>query len=118
VVFEHLTHRPNESIGVAALNRKQADLIEQLIEQRRMVEQGKEDLFARDRPEPFFVKNLENVQGDERDHIILSMTYGPPPGVRQVYQRFGPINRDGGSRRINVLITRARSALTVIHSMT
>ncbi len=55
-----------------------------------------------------FVKNLENVQGDERDHILISMTYGRKPGESSVAQNFGPVNRKQGHRRLNVLFTRAR----------
>src|SRR5439155_24338911 len=65
----------------------------------------------------FFVKNLENVQGDERDVIFISTTFGPAPGSRAVYQRFGPISRNDGWRRLNVLFTRARKSVTVFTSM-
>ncbi len=58
--------------------------------------------------EPLFVKNLENVQGDERDHIFISMTYGKKHGEPSLSQNFGPINRKQGHRRLNVLFTRAR----------
>ena len=69
------------------------------------------------REEPLFIKNLENVQGDERDVIFISMTYGPrEPGVR-VFQRFGPINSDVGWRRLNVLFTRSRKRMHIFSSM-
>ena len=58
-------------------------------------------------PEPLFIKNLENVQGDERDVIFISATYGPDAKGNQ-YQRFGPINGPNGHRRLNVLFTRAK----------
>src|SRR5262249_31179785 len=58
-----------------------------------------------------FVKNLENVQGDERDFIFISMTYGPEPGTAVLKQRFGPINRKQGHRRLNVLFSRARTRI-------
>ena len=67
--------------------------------------------------EEFFIKNLENVQGDERDHIIVSLTYGPEAGQDKMAQRFGPINRAQGHRRLNVLFTRARQGMTVFSSM-
>jgi very-short-patch-repair endonuclease len=67
--------------------------------------------------EPFFVKNLENVQGDERDVILVSTTYGPDPDTGRVYQRFGPISNDLGWRRLNVIFTRARKRLELFTSM-
>jgi len=67
--------------------------------------------------EPFFVKNLENVQGDERDIILVSTCYGPAPGSGIVAQRFGPINSATGHRRLNVLFTRAKMATELITSL-
>jgi superfamily I DNA and/or RNA helicase len=66
--------------------------------------------------ETFFVKNLENVQGDERDVIFISTTYGPDARGNQ-YQRFGPINGAGGHRRLNVLFTRAKKRVVVFSSL-
>src|SRR5207244_8159887 len=63
-----------------------------------------------------FVKNLENVQGDERDHIIISTTYGPDETGR-FYRRFGPLGRAGGGRRLNVLVTRARDEVHLVTSI-
>ena len=70
---------------------------------------------AQARKEPFFVKNLERVQGDERDAIILTIGYGKNADGRMLY-RFGPINNEGGERRLNVAITRARARMTVVSS--
>lgn len=64
-----------------------------------------------------FSKNLENVQGDERDVIIISMTYGPQTAGGITYQRFGPINSDVGWRRLNVLLTRSKKRMEIISSM-
>src|SRR5207247_7201750 len=75
-----------------------------------------EEHFHEDRNEPFFVKNLENVQGDERDVIFLSVGYGPDEHGK-VAMRFGPLNRAGGERRLNVAVTRARERMTVVSSM-
>ena len=72
--------------------------------------------FDEDRPEPFFVKNLERVQGDERDDVILTVGYGKTPHGR-VLHRFGPLNIEGGERRLNVAITRARRSMTVVSSI-
>ena len=69
------------------------------------------------RDEPLFVKNLENVQGDERDLIFISMTYGPQEPGGNVYQRFGPINSEVGWRRLNVLFTRAKKRMHIFSSM-
>jgi very-short-patch-repair endonuclease len=74
-----------------------------------------EAFFAEDVPEPFFVKNLERVQGDERDAIILSVGYGKHPDGRMRYQ-WGPLLRNGGERRLNVAATRAKHRLTVVSS--
>jgi very-short-patch-repair endonuclease len=67
--------------------------------------------------EPMFVKNLENVQGDERDFIFISLTYGREPGATAVKQRFGPINGKQGHRRLNVLFTRARRRIGLFCSL-
>ena len=108
---------PYESVGVVTLSRSQADRIEELLNQRRLQDSSLDSRFAEDRGERFFIKNLENVQGDERDHIILSIGYGPTVGSGSVPNRFGPINREGGKRRLNVAVTRARRSLTVIRSL-
>ena len=117
IVFEHMRTRPKgESIGVVALSRRQADLIQRLIDDRCLLERDVDDRFVEGGAEPFFVKNLENVQGDERDHMILCIGYGPNAAGR-VDNRFGPINRKGGERRLNVAITRAKLRLTVVRSL-
>ena len=117
IVFELMaTETSSESIGVVALSRAQADLIENLMEERRLLNRHLDQRFSEDLPERFFVKNLENVQGDERDHMILSIGYGPTL-AGAVPNNFGPINQDGGERRLNVAVTRARKSMTVVHSL-
>lgn len=116
-VMELMETHPDESVGVVALSRAQSDRITSLIEARRFDRPDLKPVFAEDRHERFFVKNLENVQGDERDHIVLSIGYGPTVGSNAVPNRFGPINRDGGQRRLNVAVTRARRSMTVVHSL-
>ncbi len=117
IVFDLMQTTPRtESIGVVALSRTQGDLIENLIEERRMSERQLDDRFDEDLDEHFFVKNLENVQGDERDHMILSIGYGPT-STGAVRNNVGPINRVGGERRLNVAVTRARKSMTVVHSI-
>ena len=75
---------------------------------------GQEDARSQ---EPLFIKNLENVQGDERDVIFVSMTYGPQTPGGRVFQRFGPINSDVGWRRLNVLFTRSKKRMHIFSSM-
>ena len=119
LVFEHMRTRPSaESLGVVTLSRAQADLIERLVEDRRILERDVETLFTERKEEPFFVKNLENVQGDERDHIIISVGYGPTLESEAVPNRFGPLNTEGGERRLNVVVTRARVRVDLVHSLT
>lgn len=117
IVFELMQTTPHsDTVGVVALSRAQADLIENLIEERQSLDRHLDDRFRKDLDEPFFVKNLENVQGDERDHMILSVGYGRT-AAGAVPNRFGPINREGGERRLNVAVTRARQSMTVVHSI-
>ena len=118
LVIRHMRERPpTESLGVVALSRPQADLIERLLEERRVLERDVEGRFSAGGNEPFFVKNLETVQGDERDHIILSVGYGPTVGSGAVPNRFGPINAKGGERRLNVVVTRAKQRIDLVHSL-
>jgi len=118
IVYELMQTQPaTESIGVVALSRKQADLIQQLIDVRRISDRQYDTRFAEGAHERFFVKNLENVQGDERDHVILSIGYGPTTASGVVPNRFGPVNVEGGHRRLNVAVSRARKSMTVVHSL-
>lgn len=117
-VLEHMRIYPFESLGVVTLNAVQRDLIEDEFEQRL-----KDDPYAQQYmekmeagAEPFFIKNLENVQGDERDVIFISVTFGPDK-KGNVYQRFGPLNSATGHRRLNVLFTRAKRRVVVFSSM-
>lgn len=104
------------SIGVVTFNRPQQDLIEDLLEDARRQHPEIEPFFDDRAPEPVFVKNLENVQGDERDVMLFSVTYGRDAAGR-VSMNFGPLNRQGGERRLNVAITRARERLIVFSSL-
>lgn len=102
----------NWSIGVVTFNKKQQMLIEDLLDEARRSDPSLEVFFSSDRIEPVFVKNIENVQGDERDIILFSITFGPTK-TRPVSMNFGALNKEGGERRLNVAITRARQALHV-----
>lgn len=120
LILEHARNRPHESLGVIAMGIKHADRISETLRRARAEEPDLDDYFdlgpeGRTYPEPVFVKNLERVQGDERDAIILSVGYGKTPDGRMLY-RFGPLNNDGGERRLNVAITRARQRMTVVSS--
>ncbi len=104
------------SIGVVTFNRPQQDLIEDLLEDARRQHPEIEPFFDDRAPEPVFVKNLENVQGDERDVMLFSVTYGRDAAGR-TSMNFGPLNRQGGERRLNVAITRSRERLIVFSSI-
>ena len=108
-----------KSLGVAGMNVVQRDMIQDLLETRcakdAVVRSAVDAL--NELPEPLFIQNLENIQGDERDHIIISFTYGPDAASGKVMQRFGPILQAGGERRLNVLFTRARIRITAVTSM-
>jgi len=116
-VLEHARTNSDRSLGVIAFSQRQQDRILDELEFLRRQSPETEPFFATDRQDPFFVKNLENVQGDERDVILLSVGYGPDD-TGKVAMRFGPLNRNGGERRLNVAITRARWAMVVVSSMT
>ncbi len=117
LVIEHALRTPNRSLGVIAFSQRQQDRILDELEILRRSNPSCEGFFAATRNDPFFVKNLENVQGDERDVIFLSVGYGPDESGK-VAMRFGPLNRAGGERRLNVAVTRARHAMTVVSSIT
>ena len=105
------------TIGVITLNSEQQRLIEDLLDQERRADPDLERFFGAGLKEPVFVKNLETVQGDQRDVILLSVAYGPTePGARTMSMNFGPLNRQGGERRLNVAITRATTEVVVFSS--
>ena len=104
------------SIGIVTFNTEQQRLIENLLDQERRSHPLLERFFGSEWSEPVFVKNLESVQGDEREIILFSVGYGPDAGGR-VSQNFGPLNKDGGARRLNVAITRARSELVIFATL-
>jgi AAA domain/REase_MTES_1575/Protein of unknown function (DUF4011) len=123
IVRELLEEKDPPSIGIACFNLQQRDLIVEKLDDAAAddSEFAKNLGVARLRKgqgsfEGLFVKNLENVQGDERDHIIISTTYGPD-GRGKFYRRFGPLGRAGGGRRLNVLVTRARDRVHLVTSI-
>ncbi len=115
LILEHARARPHESLGVIALGIKHADRIDSALRAALTSNGDVERFFSEDTAEPFFVKNLERVQGDERDAIILSIGYGKHPDGRMRYN-WGPLLRDGGERRLNVAATRAKQRLTLVSS--
>lgn len=105
------------SIGVVTFNAQQQELIQRLLDDARETHPEIRKYFSEDEvAEPVFVKNLENVQGDERGVIYFSTTFGPDADGN-VGQNFGPLNRDGGERRLNVAITRSRAGMRVFTSL-
>jgi very-short-patch-repair endonuclease len=118
-IVDHARQHPDLSLGVAAFSAAQRRaILDHLEVLRRGLSPENEAFFQGHPAEPFFVKNLENVQGDERDVIFISVGYGPiTPGGR-VPMRFGPLGSDGGERRLNVLISRAKQRCEVFASMT
>ena len=115
-VMEHARNRAHLTLGVAAFSVKQMQAIEDQLEILRRTDSSCEGFFAAHPYEPFFVKNLENVQGDERDVMFISVGYGRIAGG-YVPMSFGPLNLDGGERRLNVLITRARRICEVFTNL-
>lgn len=110
---------PRRSYGVVTFSQAQQQLVENLLDEERRKYPEIEVHFNDEPPvdgEPVFVKNLENVQGDERDVILFSICYGPDETGR-ISINFGPLNRDGGERRLNVAITRAKHEVLVFSSL-
>lgn len=120
-ILHRLTHvNPDvrkQSIGVVTFNTEQQSLIENLLDDARSKHPDIEWAFSAENTiEPVFVKNLETVQGDERDVILFSITYGPDQSGH-ITMNFGPLNRDGGERRLNVAMTRSRSEMIVFSTL-
>jgi superfamily I DNA and/or RNA helicase len=105
------------TVGVVAFSEAQAAAIETALDRRREAAPDLDDFFAEDRLDGFFVKNLENVQGDERDVMIFSVGYGRDENGK-LTMNFGPLNREGGERCLNAAITRARQRVEVVSSIT
>jgi len=115
-VFKHFKENPELSLGVGTFSIRQKYAIEDVIEEMLREDNTLEVFFARDKLEHFFVKNLETIQGDERDIIFISVGYGKDQRGK-LPMNFGPINQIGGARRLNVLVTRARKRLEIFSSI-
>lgn len=114
-----MAQTPEQSLGIVAMNIKQKELIreefERLLDTNPIVSEFYQR-WSEDDLEPFIIKNLESIQGDERDIIIVSTVYGPDESGG-VFQRFGPINTIYGHRRLNVLFSRAKNRLILVTSL-
>lgn len=119
LLLRHCRERPERSVGIVVMNVQQKDLLQDLLAQA-ILDDPALQAFVEKREgtlDSLIIKNLENIQGDERDEIIIGITYGPDEN-RNVYHRFGPINGPAGPRRLNVLFTRARERVLVVSSLT
>lgn len=127
LMAQRILEHPEKSLGVVVMNKKQSEIVDDLVddiffkmglyeidEATGKTPMDVYDSFNKDAP--VFIKNLETVQGDERDTIILGVTYAPNKNGT-FYSRFGPINAPGGERRINVAVTRAKSNMIVVSSV-
>ncbi|WP_232479295.1 AAA domain-containing protein, partial [Roseomonas rosulenta] len=116
-VMRHAKETPGDSLGVAAFSLVQRDAILDAIEAARRADSSADAFFSDHADEPFFVKNLENVQGDERDAIFISVGF-TKIGQDPLRMNFGPVSSEGGERRLNVLITRAKKRCVVFSDIT
>lgn len=116
-VSEHARKCPNLSLGIVTFSVKQRDMVTELLEYARREDPVLDTFLREGKSEDVFVKNIENVQGDERDVIFISVGYGPhEPGGHLANMRFGPVNGEGGERRLNVLFSRSRTRCVVFAS--
>ncbi|MCI0621542.1 MAG: DUF4011 domain-containing protein [Acidobacteria bacterium] len=115
LVLDHVQKLPNESLGVIAMGIRHAKRVEAALDEALENRPDLDAFFDQSKEEHFFVKNLERVQGDERDAIILTVGYGKDRGGNLPF-RFGPLLSVGGQRRLNVAVTRARNRMTLVSS--
>lgn len=120
-IVQFMKDTPNRSLGVAVMNQSQMEQLEALVlreadSNKSVAKYIDHWATARQGLERFFVKNLENVQGDERDVIFVGTVYGKDP-LGKFYQRFGPINGPAGKRRLNVLFSRAKEQIVTFSSI-
>lgn len=106
----------SQTLGVVTFNQAQQNLIEKLLDARRRASVDLDQAIATTAHEPLFIKNIENVQGDERDVIYFSITYGPD-AAGKLNMNFGPLNLEGGHRRLNVAISRARQHVVIFSTL-
>ncbi|UCH57955.1 MAG: DNA/RNA helicase, partial [Candidatus Bathyarchaeota archaeon] len=116
LVFEHFERHPDKTLGVVTFSLSQMNTVQDAVERRLRDRPKFERFFVEDRLNGFFVKNLENVQGDERDVMFFSVGYGYD-GEGRITMNFGPLNKAGGERRLNVAVTRAREKVVLVSSI-
>jgi len=116
LILEHARQPVKQSLGVITLGITHMQRLQSALDKARQDHTELDDFFAEGQKEQFFIKNLERVQGDERDAIILSIGCAKSQTGRLNYVVFGPLLRDGGERRLNVAITRARQRMTIVSS--
>jgi len=115
LTLEHVQQNPQQSLGIIAFSKAQSDAIEEQLDRLSATNPNLEE-FCQDNSPNFFLKPLERVQGDERDVIILSFGYGFDSQGEFIHN-FGPLSRQGGERRLNVAITRAKYKLVLVASI-
>ncbi len=117
LVLDHAQNTPEETLGVIAFGQRHADNIDDLLHTRlgEVSDPALDRFFSVTNEERFFIKNIERVQGDERDAIILSLGYHKDENGN-LPLRFGPLNQEGGERRLNVAVSRARARLKLVSS--
>jgi very-short-patch-repair endonuclease len=116
LVIQQLEQFPDRSLGIVAMNVMQREAIMEALDEAMLSRPDLQPFLDMNRAEPFFIKSLENVQGDERDTIIISVGYGKSPTGALTFN-FGPLNQEGGWRRLNVLVTRSRWQTILVTSL-
>jgi very-short-patch-repair endonuclease len=116
LVMEHVHSDPEKSLGVITFGINQKNVIDEEIDSLRSLDASTQQFFGGEGSEPFFVKPIELVQGDQRDVIIISVGFGKDL-KGSLSHNFGPLNRDGGERRLNVMTTRAKERVVVVSSI-
>lgn len=116
LIEKHAEERPEKSLGVVAFSSSQREAIEEELYLRKQENPELQKFTSENGLEEFFVKSLENVQGDQRDVMIFGVGYGPDKSGK-ITMNFGPLNRKGGERRLNVAVTRAKEKVIVVTSM-
>ncbi|WP_204837753.1 AAA domain-containing protein [Mycobacteroides salmoniphilum] len=118
LIIEHVRTRPHESLGVITLGQQHRDRLDIALRRELETHPDLNDFFSNDQgpTRRFFIKNIETVQGDERDAIILSLGIGKTAAGAVNRTGFGPLNQEGGERRVNVAVTRAKRRMTVVSS--
>ena len=116
MVRDHYAKKDGKSLGVIAFSEAQMEAIDQALNEMRKDDRELDAVLSSEEGEPFLLYNLENVQGHERDRVILSVGYGKDENGKFALN-LGPLNRDGGERRLNVAITRAKLSLDIVSSI-